>query len=164
MMLQAVGEMSGFRPPILWGWSSRGRLWSPSSLDIPQKRPILSKVWIAGKVAAACRSRAQFIVLERWPRDVGRIETPVVSAASDETYLRPENDYCQLPLASRDGAACRRLHPQTSRPPAAPGAADGPPTPALASIPCGWSDACGTGEGVAAADSHGRSGAAVADN
>jgi hypothetical protein len=33
-------------------------------------------------------------------------------------------------LASRNGAACRRLHPQTRRPPAAPGAADGLPKPA----------------------------------
>src|ERR1700730_11955761 len=112
MMLQATDEMSGFRLSILCGWSSVGRLRSPSSLDIPHKRPILSRMYIAGKVASACRSRAQFIVLERWPRDVGRIETPVVSAASDETYLRP-NDYCQLAPARRDGAACRAARPPT---------------------------------------------------
>src|ERR1700726_4911477 len=126
MMLQATDEMSGFRLSILCGWSSVGRLRSPSSLDIPHKRPILSRMYIAGKVASACRSRAQFIVLARWPRDVGRIETPVVSAASDETHLRP-NDYCQLAPARGDDAACREAPPPTRRPPVATGAADGPP-------------------------------------
>jgi hypothetical protein len=48
----------------------------------------------------------------------------VVSAASDETYLRP-NDYCQLVLARHDGTACREAPPPTRRPPVATGAADG---------------------------------------
>ena len=135
MMLQATDEMSGFQLSILCGWSSLGRLWSPSSLDIPHKRPILSRMWIAGKVAAACRSRAQLIVLEGWPRDVGRIETPVVSAASDETYLRP-NHYCQLAPARRGGAACREARPPTRRPPVVPGAADGPPGRAGHQVSC----------------------------
>lgn len=42
--------------------------------------------------------------------------SPVVSAASDETYLRP-NGYCQLALARRDDAACREAPPPTGRPP-----------------------------------------------
>jgi len=53
----------------------------------------------------------------------------VVSAASDETYLRP-NGYCQLAPARRDGAAWRKVPPQTCRLPVATGAADGPPGPA----------------------------------
>jgi hypothetical protein len=79
----------------------------------------------------------------------------VVSAASDETYLRP-NDYCQLVLVRRDGAACREAPPPTRRPPVATGAADGPPGPAGHQILCAWSDACGTDEGVAVAGFRGR--------